>query len=515
VLWLSPIYLSPQINTGYDISDYEAVDPRYGTIQDMQELIEKCHENDMKMILDLVVNHTSDQHAWFKESRRDKGSEKRDWYIWRPARYDEHGERLPPTNWRSYRGGSAWTWDEQTEEYYLHIYDGSQPDLNWENADCHAAIYDSAMRFWLDRGIDGFRIDTVNKFSKVLLFVDVPILDQGCSIPAAEVMWCNGPRMHEFIREMHREVFSKYRTYDGLPIVAVGELSMCSDPSAVLSYISAANKELDIVLQPDITRLGKGAINHYVFQPWTLPDLKRIVATWQTSIDGTDAWTTVCSENHDNGRSVSRLANDAPEWCNKSAKMLAVWMIGLTGSLFLYQGQEIGMVNAPRTWDIGVEYKDPASQSDWAAAVAGPEHKKEAIKRGMQLMARDHSRLPFQWDGSKKWMRVHDDYPEVNVAKQEEDEQCVLSFYRKVLRLRKEHKDVLVYGTFELLDEGNLDTFVYVKRYEEKMAFVALNFSTEPREMPSTEGMSLLVSTYSETRAMVLQPLEGNIYVNY
>jgi oligo-1,6-glucosidase len=251
--------------------------------------------------------------------------------------------------------------------------------------------------------------------------------------------------------------------------------------------------------------------------------LKGIVAKWQTSIDGTDAWTTVCSENHDNGRSVSRFANDAPEWRDKSAKMLAVWMTGLTGSLFIYQGQEIGMVNAPRTWDIGVEYKDPVSQSDWAAALAGPENKKEEIKRGMQLMARDHSRLPFQWDESKNagfstgkpWMRVHDNYPDVNVAKQEEDEESVLNFYRKVLRLRKEHKDVLVYGTFELLDDKNLNTFVYLKRYEEKMALVALNFSTEAQEMPSTEGLSLLVSTYTETTVGVLQPLEGRIYVNY
>jgi oligo-1,6-glucosidase len=272
VLWLSPVYASPQKDNGYDVSDYEAVHPRYRTLEDMQELIETCHKSGMKVILDLVVNHTSDPHAWFRESRQDTQSEKRDWYFWRPARYDDFGQRMPPTNWRSYRGCSAWTWDEQTEEYYLHIYDASQSDLNWEKADCRAAIYDSAMRFWLDRGVDGYRIDTVNKYSKVSPFVDVPELDERCSVLAADRMWCNGPRMHEFTREM-KAVLSTYRTHDSLPVVAVGELAMCSDPTAVLPYIS------------------------------------------------------------------------------------------LTGSLFLYQGQEIGMVNAPKSWDIGVGYKDPVSQS--------------------------------------------------------------------------------------------------------------------------------------------------------
>ena len=330
-------------------------------MQDVEKLIKACHENHMKIILDLVVNHTSDQHAWFKESRSSKDNPKRDWYFWQPARYDEQGNRMPPTNYRSYFAGGTWTWDEHTEEYYLHLYDRSQPDLNWENEDCRKAIYDSAMRFWLDKGIDGFRVDTVNKYSKVLPFADAPVTDPTSDIQPAAQMWCNGPRIHEFIKEMNRDVLSHYRTYDDQPVVTVGELSMCPDPESVVPYVSAVQKELDMVFQFDITHLGQGppgCNDKYDFAKWELPDMKRIVEKWQCFIEGTDAWTTVFNENHDNGRSISRFANDAPEWREKSGKLLGLWLIGQTGSLFLYQGQEIGMINAPASWDVSEEYKD-------------------------------------------------------------------------------------------------------------------------------------------------------------
>jgi alpha-glucosidase len=302
----------------------------------------------MKLILDLVVNHTSDQHAWFKESRSSKDNPKRDWYFWQPARYDADGNRKPPTNWRSYFAGSTWTWDEHTQEYYLHLYDKSQPDLNWENEDCRRAIYDSAMRFWLDKGIDGFRVDTVNKYSKYVDFQDAPITDPSSEVQPAAQFWCNGPRIHEFIREMNVEVLSKYKTYDGLPVVTVGELSMTPNPEGVLEYVSAQKKELDMIFQFDITHLGQGppgSDNKYDFSEWNLPEMKRIVEKWQTFIEGTDGWTTVFCENHDNGRSVSRFGNDAKEWRDKSAKMLAMCFAMQTGTLFLYQGQELGMVS--------------------------------------------------------------------------------------------------------------------------------------------------------------------------
>jgi oligo-1,6-glucosidase len=530
VVWLSPHYDSPQIDMGYDISDYENVYAPYGTVEDVENLIDACHKNDMKIILDLVVNHTSDQHAWFKESRSSKTNAKRDWYFWQPARYDDDGNRMPPTNWRSYFAGGTWTWDEHTQEYYLHLYDKSQPDLNWENEDCRRAIYNSAMRFWLDKGIDGFRVDTVNKYSKVLPFADAPITDPTSTIQPAAQMWCNGPRIHEFIQEMNLDVLSHYCTYDNLPLVTVGELSLCSETDAVIPYVSAAQKELDMVFQFDITHLGQGppgCNDKYDFAAWKLPEMKRIVEKWQTFIDGTDAWTTVFNENHDNGRSVSRYANDAPEWRERSAKMLALWLVAQSGTLFLYQGQEISMINAPKDWDMS-EYKDVESKNYWAEAIRLAEDgtdptRKERIKHGLQLMARDHARLPFQWDGSanagfsagEPWMRVHDAYTAINVEKQEGDEGSVLAFYKKVLRLRKEHRDVFVYGRFELRDVEDESTFVYVKRYEGKMALVALNFTTEAQVLRDTGGMKLLVSSYAKGREGVLEPLEGRIYIDY
>ncbi|KAH7338540.1 alpha-glucosidase-like protein maltase [Pyrenochaeta sp. MPI-SDFR-AT-0127] len=530
VVWLSPMFDSPQVDMGYDVSNYEDVYAPYGTVEDVEKLIEACHQNDMKIILDLVINHTSDQHAWFKESRSSKTNPKRDWYFWRPARYDGNGNRIPPTNYRSYFAGGTWTWDEHTQEYYLHLYDKSQPDLNWDNEECRRAIYDSAMRFWLDIGIDGFRVDTVNKYSKVLPFTDAPMTDPTSEIQPAAEMWCNGPRIHEFIKEINRDVLSKYRTYDGQQLVTVGELSLCPEPDSVVPYISAVEKELDMIFQFDITHLGQGppgCNDKYDFAEWKLPEMKRIVEKWQRFIEGTDAWTTVFNENHDNGRSVSRFANDSPEWRKQSAKMLALWLIGQTGTLFLYQGQEIGMINAPKEWDM-TEYKDVESQNYWAEAVRLAENgtdptRKERIGYGLQLMARDHARLPFQWDDSayagfstgKPWMRVHDDYREINAAEQEKDANSVLSFYKRVLRLRKEHKDVFVYGTFEILDAESLSTFVYRKRYQEKTALIVLNFTTSPQPLVSTEHMQLLVSSCIKPAPNTLQPLEGRIYIDY
>ncbi|KAJ8112868.1 hypothetical protein OPT61_g4867 [Boeremia exigua] len=535
VVWLSPMFDSPQVDMGYDVSNYEDVYAPYGTVKDVEDLIEACHKNDMKLILDLVVNHTSDQHAWFKESRSSKDNPKRNWYFWQPARYDDAGNRMPPTNYRSYFAGGTWTWDEHTEEYYLHLYDKTQPDLNWENEECRKAIYDSAMRFWLNKGIDGFRIDTVNKYSKVLPFADVPVADPASFTQSAPEKWCNGPRIHEFIKEMNTEVLSHYRTYDNLPLVTVGELSLCPDPSDVIPYVSARSKELDMVFQFDITHLGQGppgGTSKYDFKPWTLPQMKRIVNKWQTMIDGTDAWTTVFNENHDNGRSISRFADDSPTWRVHSAKMLALWLAAQSGTLFLYQGQEIGMINAPAHWDPATEYRDVEAQNYLSEAArledSGADPGRRArIARGLQLMARDHARLPFQWDASPNagfssgtpWMRVHDAYPALNAAAQQDDPHSVLAFYRSVLALRKQHADVFVYGRFELVQPEGEEVFVYRKRFEERCAVVVLNFSTGEQGVVEgeVEGMRVLVSSYGKVGGggEALRPLEGRVYVNY
>ena len=325
-------------------------------------------------------------------------------------------------------------------------------------------------------------------------------------------------------------VLSEYRTYDDQPVVTIGELSLTPEPEGVLRYVSAKERELDMVFQFDIMRLGQGNgfQDKYDFTPWKLPEMKRAVEKWQTFITGTDGWTTVFNENHDSGRSISRFANDAPEWKEKSAKMLALWLIAQTGTLFLYQGQEIGMINAPKEWGIE-EYKDVESLNLWEEAArmskdGGDPTRKERVMHGLQLMARDHARLPFQWDGTENagfsqgrpWVRVHDLHREINAENQEKDPDSVLSFYKRLLHLRKEHKDVFIYGNFVILDVENVSTFSYSKQYEGKSALVVLNFTTTSQPvLAHTTDMKLLVSSYPGGIEGMLQPLEGRIYMNY
>ncbi|KAI9897888.1 hypothetical protein N3K66_007744 [Trichothecium roseum] len=538
-IWVSPVFESPQNDMGYDVSDYQKIYEPYGTIEHVDTLVREAHRRGMKVILDLVVNHTSDQHPWFKESRSSRDNPKRDWYIWKPARQDEQGNRKPPTNWRGYFALPTWTWDEHTQEYYLHLYGRDQPDLNWENEDCRNAIYEETMVFWLERGVDGFRIDTVNKYSKRQDFVDVPISDPTQESQSAPEMWCNGPRIHEFISEMARKALAPYSA------VSVGELSNTPLPSQVVPYVSAAAKELDMVFEFSTIRLGQGNIlgGKYVYQPFPLSKLKSMTETWQRFTEGTDAWHTVFDENHDNGRSVSRFGDTStPELWLASAKTLALWQATLTGTLFLYQGQEIGMTNMPASWSVD-EYKDIEARNFYAEAVAsGDKAQVEKVLHGLRLLARDHSRIPFQWDDSPyagftsaeatPWMRVHDDYPSINVARQRDDPHSVLSFYKDVLKLRKAHRDVFVYGTFRLLDPEDEEVFSYVKEDPAgtgKKAVVVLNMSREKdvlgaevHKVLGTGQPRLLIGTEGgdgEEKFKAGRPVmgawTGRVYVNY
>ncbi|KAH6627603.1 glycoside hydrolase superfamily [Chaetomium tenue] len=522
---------SPQVDMGYDISDYEKVYPPYGSVKDVEDLIEACHKRGMKLILDLVINHTSDQHAWFKESRSSKDNPKRDWYIWKPPRYAEDGTRLPPTNWRSYFSGPTWEYDEHTGEYYLHLFAKEQPDLNWENEETRKAIYDSAMRFWLDKGVDGFRVDTVNMYSKGVEFKDAPIVDDKFYEQPAWLYYANGPRMHEFLREMNQNVLSNYDA------VTVGELPHTPDPKKVLEYVGAGDKQLSMVFQFDIVDLGQGREHKYHFEEWKLPQLKSIVAKWQQFIEGTDGWTTVFCENHDQGRSISRYASDAAHERAPSAKLLSLMLCALTGTLFVYQGQEIGMINVPASWPIE-SYRDIESVNFYRT-MAARTHNDPAelayIMRSLQVLGRDNARLPMQWSGEAHagftdcergpWMRVHDLYGDINVERQvREGEGSVLGFWKRMIRFRKEHADVLVHGAFEGFDMENEQTFVFGKRVGEKRAAVVLNFTGEEQtvELPGYEGLVFMVGSYedaekqeqgAEGRARTLRPWEGRLYL--
>ncbi|GAB1320830.1 Maltase [Madurella fahalii] len=529
-VWVSPMFDSPQVDMGYDISDYEKVYPPYGTVKDMEELIEACHKRGMKLILDLVINHTSDQHAWFKESRSSKDNPKRNWYIWKPPRYAKDGTRLPPTNWRSYFSGSTWEYDEHTGEYYLHLFAKEQPDLNWENEETRKAIYDSAMRFWLDKGVDGFRVDVVNMYSKGVEFKDAPIVDANFYEQPAWLYYANGPRMHEFLREMNEQVLNKYGA------VTIGELPHTPDPKKVLQYVGAADKQLSMVFQFDIVDIGQGREHKYHFGEWKLPLLKGIVAKWQQFIEGTDGWTTVFCENHDQGRSVSRYASDSPAHRVHSAKLLALMLCSLTGTLFIYQGQEIGTINVPRDWPIS-SYRDIESVNFYntmAAAINNDPAELDYVMRSLQILSRDNARLPMQWDGGAPyagftdckdgaWMRVHDLYGEINVAKQvKEGEGSVLGFWKRMIRFRKEHAEVLVHGAFEGFGMEDEKTFVFGKRAGGKRAAVVLNFTGEDQEveLPDYEGLAFKVGSYDDGvddgdghRARKLRPWEGRLYL--
>lgn len=525
-LWVCPHYDSPQVDLGYDISDYESVYPPYGTLQDMEDLINGCHARDLKIIVDLVINHTSDLHQWFKESRSSKSNAKRDWYIWRPARYDADGKRRPPNNWRSNFSTDAWTWDEATQEYYLHLFCPEQPDLNWENSETRKAIYASAIEFWLKRGVDGFRVDTVNMYSKPEGLPDAPVLNPKAPNQAAASLYCNGPRMAEFLSEM-RAVMAPYDT------MTVGECPCTPDRSRVLQYVSAAAKQLDMVFQFDVVDVGQGTETKYDTTPfnWKLPDLKKAINNSQSLIIGTDAWTTAFMENHDQARSVSRFASDAPEFRVQSGKLLAMLNTTLSGTLFVYQGQEIGMVNMPRDWPIE-EYKDVESSNFYKYVADATNNDQTALARAksaIQHLSRDHARYPMCWDSTAQggfssnpetWMRVHDLSGEINVAQQETDESSVLAFWKKMLQIRKERAELLIYGYYEIVDVEDEQVFSYWKTGNSGKALVVLNFTSTEQQLKlptlGTESqLKLVVSTYDSGSTVrgALKPFEGRLYV--
>ncbi|KAF2790917.1 glycoside hydrolase family 13 protein [Melanomma pulvis-pyrius CBS 109.77] len=518
IVWICPMYDSPQVDMGYDISDYENVYPPYGTVQDMERLIAECHARDMKIILDLVVNHTSDQHKWFQESRSSKTNPKRDWYIWRPARYVD-GVRKPPNNWLGNFMGSVWQWDEHTQEYYLHLFCPEQPDLNWENEETRKAIYKGAMEFWLDRGVDGFRVDTVNMYSKGDM-VDAPITDPESEWQFAGLQYCNGPRMHEFLSEMN-QILDRYDA------MTVGECPHTPELSRVLKYVSAKEKQLNMVFQFDVVDVGQGP---YKFQTtpknWTLPQFKSAIQNTQDLIRGNDGWTTVFLENHDQARSITRFASDAPEHRIASGKMLSLMLSALSGTMFIYQGQELGMVNFPVEWDMS-EYKDVDSTNYYKMVADRTNNSPTALaaaRTSLQHLARDHARVPISWSDTpnagfstaKPWMRALEDTAACNAKQQQSDKTSVLAFWKRMLALRKQYNDLFVHGEFDVVDLEDKDVFVYTKTWRERKAVVVCNFTAEAREWEGKEvggKKELLVSTVEGPREGKLEAFEGRIYL--
>ncbi|CUM64699.1 uncharacterized protein PRCAT00002308001 [Priceomyces carsonii] len=518
VIWLSPMYDSPQDDMGYDISDYQKVYPKYGTLEDLETLIKETHSRGMKLILDLVINHTSNEHQWFKESRSSKTNPKRDWYIWKPPRYDENGNRHPPNNWMSCFCGSAWEYDEKTEEYYLHVFAKSQPDLNWENEETRQAIYDNALLFWFEKGIDGFRIDAAGVYSKDRSFPDAPIVIPNSEWQPCTQLYQDGPRIHEFHKEMFSKVTSKF---DAMTVGEVG----ASDREEFLKYVSAKENEMNMMFLFNVVDIGSKNGDKFDFKGFNLVDLKKAIKKQYSMTDGSDAWPTFFMENHDQARSISRFGNPSTKYWEKSGKLLALLQIGMSGTLFIYQGQEIGMTNFPRSWPIE-DYLDINSINyfkNYSEKHSNDAKAMDKLMDNLALLARDHGRTPVQWDDSPNagfsdgvpWTKVNDNYHQINVQKQVNDPSSLLSFWKRCLKLRKKFKNLLVHGSLDILDLENENLFTFSKRNNGELLYGILNFSSNVQKFELTipGTLELLLSNSEIANDDIMGPYEGRLYL--
>jgi len=467
VVWLSPVYRSPMDDNGYDISDYQDVDPLFGTLADLDELIAQLHARGMKLVMDLVVNHTSDEHPWFIQSRSSRDNPKRDWYWWRDT----------PTNWESHFSGSTWTLDETTGQYYLHIFSAKQPDLNWENPEVRRAVY-AMMRWWLDRGVDGFRMDVINMISKDASLPDAPP-GPGARYVTGDQFFTCGPRNHEFLQEMYREVFAGRDAH----VLTVGEMPGVTIPEAVL-FTDPARHELDMVFQFQHVDLDHGA-HKFDLRPLHLPDLKAAMADWQRGL-AERGWNSLYFGNHDQPRSVSRFGDDGPHRV-ASAKTLATVLHLHRGTPYVYQGDELAMANAPFT--AITDFRDIQTLRFYAEAAERPERggaDLPALLAAMARMSRDQGRTPVQWDASPgagfttgtPWLAVNPDHATVNAAAQVGDPGSVFEHYRRLIALR--HEDpVVTDGDFELLLEDHPAIWAFLRRTPDADLLVTANFSAE------------------------------------
>ena len=478
------------------------------------------------------------QHDWFKSSISSPNSPKRDWYIWKPHKgHDESGNPLPPNNWCQILGdaNSAWTYDKASNEYYLSLFTPEQPDLNWENPDVRAAVHD-VMRFWLDKGACGYRMDVINLISKDQRFPDADETlvnaTSGAKYHPGWEWYANGPRLHEYLRELKKELLEPYKT------VTVGEMPHVSDIDEIIKTVAQKDGELnmififDVVDVDDVPGQGRMALRH-----WEVRELVEPIVKWQTVMIERKGWNSVFIENHDNPRSVSRFCDDSDEWREKGAKLLALMQTTLSGTIFVYQGEEIGMRNMPKDWDV-TEYKDIESINYWKKTLELYRHDKDALKKAREVLhtkARDHARTPMQWDASpnagfcpenvKPWMRVMDDFKTVNTDAQtrfsSEDELSVLQYWKQRLVARKEHADAFVHGEFQTIDHADNGTVFAYKRTgkESGQWLIVLNFSgnTVAWSMPEdvkvrgwTAGTYLKGKPDNPTKGVVtLRPWEG------
>ncbi|MCH4891429.1 alpha-glucosidase [Acidaminobacter sp. JC074] len=488
VVWLNPIYSSPNDDNGYDISDYQNIMEEFGTMNDFDELLEGMHERGIKLIMDLVVNHTSDEHPWFIESKKGKDSPYRDYYIWKDGKGDNE-----PNNWGSVFSGSAW--DKVDDQYYLHCFTKKQPDLNWENENMRQDVYDM-MRFWLDKGVDGFRMDVINAISKAT-YDDAKVPGDNLYGDVISVVW-NNPKVHDYLHEMYESVLKHY------DIMTVGETSRVTPEIADL-YVREDRQELNMVFQFEHMKLDTDWCK-WVERDWQLPELKEILSKWQTDLDK-NSWNSLYWNNHDQARVVSRFGNDK-DFRRESATMLATLLHMMRGTPYIYQGEEIGMTNI--YFDKLSQYKDVEIHNGYKQLVETGKIPHDQFMDNSNKYSRDHSRTPMQWDDStyagfsdsKPWIEVNPNKSSINVEAALKDDKSIFYYYRNLIQLRKKH-EVIVYGDYVLLEKDHDSLFVYKRRLGDEKILVICNFHqmTQTYHLPDdilSDSLEILINNYED-----------------
>ncbi|WP_066290998.1 glycoside hydrolase family 13 protein [Arthrobacter sp. B6] len=513
VVWLSPVYRSPQDDNGYDISDYRDIDPVFGDLGTLDELLDGLHTRGMKLVMDLVVNHTSDEHPWFVESRSSKDNPKRDWYWWRPARdgAEPGAAGAEPNNWGSAFSGPAWEYDPASGEYYLHLFSKKQPDLNWENPEVRAAVYDM-MNWWLDRGVDGFRMDVINFISKDQALPDGPRAD-GMLYGDGGPHYICGPRIHEFLQEMHQEVFAG-RDKD---LLTVGEMPGVTVEDAVL-FTDPAREEVDMVFQFEHVALDQDGGNKWRPRKLLLTDLKKSLGRWQEAL-GERGWNSLYWGNHDQARAVSRFGDDG-QFRELSAKMLAAILHLHRGTPYVYQGEELGMTNM--TFGAISDYRDIEVLNHHREATTHLGHTDAEVLAALAPLNRDNARTPVQWDATRHggfttgapWIAVNPNANTINAAAQVDDPDSVYSFYRRVIDLR--HTDPLVaYGDFTMLLPDDEHIYAFTRSLPDAELLVLGNFSGSVQRAdvgnPAWAGAAQVLGNYPPDGGTDLRPWEVKV----
>ena len=502
VIWLSPICRSPQADNGYDISDYRDIDPMFGTLAEFDTLLAKVHEHGMKLVMDLVVNHTSDEHPWFVESRSARDNPKRDWYIWRDAR----AAGAEPNNWGSFFSGPAWAWEQVTGQYYLHLFDRKQPDLNWENPQVRKAVQD-IMVWWLDRGVDGFRMDVINFISKAEGLPDAPAIP-GQRFVIAFDGFADGPHVHHYLAELTREVFEGR---DGDDFITIGEMPGVTPEQARL-YTDPARGELNMVFQFEHVSVDQSPPNKFDYRGLDLVVLKKSLHRWQDAL-AEIGWNSLYWNNHDQPRVVSRFGDDDPEYWAASAKALATILHGMRGTPFVYQGEELGMTNYP--------FRNPQDHKDLEAVnyynqVVESGGDERAALAGLAKISRDNARTPMQWDAGPNagfttsadpWLPANPNYAWLNAAAQIDATDSVFAHYQALIRLRHESA-ILVEGDFTPLMAEDPQIWAYTRTTPDRKLLVIVNCSRDRRTLkigqaigPEWIGADLLLGNLPGTPA--------------